>query len=428
MVIKRSRVLLLALLTVLLAGCSANLQKEPNSKQADEPIEIKMLSSWSTDTERGRALHLLVNKYNEARAGKVKISIDINPDWPNYQEKVKTMIAAKQPPDLFNYNFNPNDLSRQNSGQLLDFSPYMDEQWRSRFKPEDIEALTFNGELTSIPYEKAGVLFYYNKKLFAEAGIQTFPQTWDEFFAACAKLKKKGIIPISLMTADDSWHSTNALTYLAAAADGMDVFKAGVSLDTPGMVAAAEKLKQLFSYSTDDAIGANYSISSNHFALGNTAMIIDGPWLIGSLDDELQKNIGISAGPLVHQGHAQKGFIVTDTYTPWSAGKQASKEKEQAIVDFMKYMTSDDGVRLMTLEGRILLSAELSLSEEELKKAGPVLSQFIDVSGSAPESIIQISRVLKPAAISKLPSLIEGMMFEQYDPAGMVRRMNEANQ
>ncbi len=204
MVSKESRVLLLALIMIVLSGCSAKDGRETNNNQAHDMIEIKMLSSWSTDTERGRALHELVNQYNQLRADKVKVSIDINPDWPTYQEKVKTMIAAKQPPDLFNYNFNPNDLSRQNSGQLLNFLPYMDEEWRSRFKPEDLAALTINGELTSVPYEKAGVLFYYNKKLFAKAGITEFPQTWDELFAACEKLKAKGIIPISLMTADDS--------------------------------------------------------------------------------------------------------------------------------------------------------------------------------------------------------------------------------
>lgn len=426
----RKWALLLAALLLLLAGCSSagNGGGKAEGQEESKAIGIKMLSSWSTDTERGRALHDLVHKYNEANEGKVEITIDINPDWPSYQEKVKTLIAANQPPDLFNYNFNPNDLSRQQSGKLLDFAPYMDEEWKARFKQGDIEALTIDGELTSIPFEKAGVLFYYNKELFAQAGIDAFPSTWDELLAVCEQLKNAGITPISLMTSDDAWHATNVLTYAAAAGGGMNVFETGVSLDTPEMVKAYELLKELFRYSTDDAIGANYSISSNHFALGSTAIIIDGPWLIGSLDEELQKSIGVAPGPLLAGGKAKEGFIITDTYTPWSAGKQASKDKEQAIVDFMKYLTSEESTRYMTLEGRVLLSAGLSLTEEELATAGPILGQFIDVAHKAPESIIQISRVLQPTAIAKLPSLIESMMLDQGDPADIVRQLNEANQ
>ncbi|NGZ75327.1 ABC transporter substrate-binding protein [Saccharibacillus alkalitolerans] len=38
----------------------------------------------------------------------------------------------------------------------------------------------------------------YNKKAFEQAGIDEIPQTLDEFFAACAKLKDIGIVPVYL--------------------------------------------------------------------------------------------------------------------------------------------------------------------------------------------------------------------------------------
>jgi raffinose/stachyose/melibiose transport system substrate-binding protein len=46
---------------------------------------------------------------------------------------------------------------------------------------------------------------------------------------------------------------------------------------------AAEYLQKAFTYTTGDAVGANYSVASNNFATGKTAMVIDGPWLMGSL-------------------------------------------------------------------------------------------------------------------------------------------------
>ncbi|WP_424769221.1 ABC transporter substrate-binding protein [Paenibacillus sp. sgz302251] len=422
---------LILAITLVITGCgSSNGEQSANGGEAadQKQVDLTMLSSWSTDTERGRALETIVEKFNEENVNKIKVTVDINPDWPTLQQKVKTMIAAGQTPDLFNYNFNPNDLSRQESGRLLDLNPHMDEEWKTRFTEQDLQAMTVNGELTSIPFEKAGILFYYNKELFAKAGIVSFPATWDEFFEACEKLKAAGITPISLMTTDDAWHTTNAFTYLAASIAGTDVFDPGQSLDTPEVVKAAGYLKQLFEYTTPDALGGNYSVSSNNFLIGSTAMIIDGPWLIGSITEEMIPSIGIASSPTFGDGKVQPGFTVTDAYTPWSAAKQSSKEKEEAVVQFLKFMTNEESSKTFTLNGRILLSMKLDLTEEETAGAGPVLGQYIQTNSEAPESIVNIVRILKPAASSKLPSLIEGLMFDRYTPEQFAKELQAANQ
>ncbi|WP_419875885.1 ABC transporter substrate-binding protein [Candidatus Pristimantibacillus sp. PTI5] len=419
--------------TLALTGCGSknngNNAAPANGEEASSQMEVElnMLSSWSTDTERGKALHSIVDKFNQENAGKIKVNVDINPDWPTLQEKIKTMIAANETPDVFNYNFNPNDLSRQESGKLLDFTPFMDDQWKARYTEQDLQAMTVNGQLTSIPFEKAGILFYYNKDLFAKAGISEFPKTWDEFFVAADKLKAEGIAPISLMTSDDAWHTTNAFTYLAASIAGTSVFDVGKSLDTPDVAKAAEYLKKLFDYSTPDALGGNYSVSSNNFLIGNTAMIIDGPWLIGSIKEEMVPSIGIASAPTFGDGKVQPGFTVTDTYTPWSGAKQEDKQKEAAVVQFLKFMTSEDSSKTFTLDGRILLSTKLELSSEDTTKAGPVFGQYIQTNAQAPESIVNIVRTLKPTAISKLPSLIEGLILDKHTPQEFAKLLQEAN-
>jgi len=423
---------------LVLAGCGSRDAGETRSPDASgsesknestgEVIELTMLSSWSPDTDRGRALHTIVDKFNQENAGKIKVTLDINPDWPSLQEKVKTMIAANQTPDIFNYNFNPNDLSRQQSGKLLDFSPYMDDEWRARFSEQDLQTLTINGELTSIPFEKAGILFYYNKDLFAQAGIREFPKTWDEFFEVCEQLKASGITPISLMTSDDAWHATNALSYFAASLGGTGIFDPGQPLDSPEMVQTAKYLKKLFAYTTPDALGGNYAVSSNHFIVGNTAMIIDGPWLIGSIPKDMWPSIGIAASPTFGDGKVPYGFTVTDTHTPWAAGKQPSKEREEAIVQFMKYMTSEESSKIFTLVGNILLSTKMELTDEEMAQAGPVLGQYIKINSQSTESLVNLVRYLKPAASAKIPSLIEGLVLDEYTPEEFAKQLQEANQ
>ena len=156
------------------------------------------------------------------------------------------------------------------------------------FKQNDLDLLTMDGHLYSIPRAQQSAVFYYNTELLAQAGYDHFPTTWDEFFACCEALKANGVAAISLYTADDAWYATGFLTYAFASFAGSELANSG-TIDCDEMVKAAEYLQKAFTYSTSDAVGANYSVASNNFATGKTAMVIDGPWLMGSL-------LSISAG------------------------------------------------------------------------------------------------------------------------------------
>jgi raffinose/stachyose/melibiose transport system substrate-binding protein len=420
---------------LILGGCTTGKNNGVNGEQgtdksgegSDQPMEITIYGSWSTEQEKGKALKTLLDEYSAASNGKVKVNLDINSEWSMYVEKVKTMIAANQTPDLFSFNFNPNDLSRQNSGKLIDFLPYMDEEWASRFNQAELDTMMVNGQLNSVPFERSGLLFYYNKELFAKAGIEQFPQTWDEFFEAADKLEAINIAPISLMTAGDAWHTANAFSYLVGSAGGPDIFKTGESLNTPEMVKAAEMLRKLFDYTTTDALGADYSVSANHFLLGDTAMIVDGPWMSGSIEADMQDKIGIAGGPTFGDGKMEPGFIVTDALTPWAGGIPASKEKEEAIVDLMKFLTSPESSKRLFIEGGVSLSAKFDLTEEEKSKISPVLSDFTDVTANASQSLVQIARVIKPGASAEFASLLEALVMDQLTPEEFAQRLDEAN-
>ena len=151
--------------------------------------DAEELTIWvhETDSPEGQLYKTLIDEFNKEYEGKIEVKVTINPDFPAYQEKVKTMISTDTTPDIFHYNFNPNDLSRQKSGKLMDFSEYMDDEWRARFGEGDLENLTIDGEITSIPFEKAGAVFYYNKEVFEKAGITEFPKNLGRAFGGVQK-------------------------------------------------------------------------------------------------------------------------------------------------------------------------------------------------------------------------------------------------
>ena len=59
-----------------------------------------------------------------------------------------------------------------------------------------------DGKTYSLPFSLGVVGFWYNKDLFAQAGVTQAPETWDEMYAAIDKLKDAGIEPISVGAGD----------------------------------------------------------------------------------------------------------------------------------------------------------------------------------------------------------------------------------
>ena len=248
-------------------------------------VEIQVLSNFTSDVARGKVLDEFIKEFNAQHQGEYTVVSKAQPDWPTLQQQIRSLISAGKTPDVFIYNFNPSDLSREKSGQLMDWSKSLDDDaaWKGRFRASDLDKLTIDGKLIGIPADQSPALVYYNMDLLKAAGINSAPKTWDEFFADGKKLKAKGAAALAMMTADDAWHTMNAFSYIAASAGGADAFAAGKSLDSPAVVTAAEDAKRLFALSTPDALGGNYSASSSAFLNGQAAAVIDGPWLISSI-------------------------------------------------------------------------------------------------------------------------------------------------
>ena len=137
------------------------------------------------------------------------------------------------------------------------------------------------GTLKSIPYQPNVFGFFYNAKLFAQAGITAAPQTWDEFLTVCEKLKAAGITP---MTMDDAY-ATCVIGYHLGRLVGEEGVKKIVTeglWDDPAVLQMAKDIEYLASkgyYSTN--VGTNvwpYGQNSE-LAGGQVAMYLNGSWL-----------------------------------------------------------------------------------------------------------------------------------------------------
>ena len=142
--------LALVLVLFLAVGAAAFAGGAPESS-AGKPVTFTVYFHFTPQEARGVVLRDFIKQYNEQHAGKVTVQTSYFADWLPMQQKIRTMVAANQPPDVFYFNYNPNDLSLFKSGQLMNFSPYMDTQWKSRFYQSDLDTMTYNGQAPCHP-------------------------------------------------------------------------------------------------------------------------------------------------------------------------------------------------------------------------------------------------------------------------------------
>jgi ABC-type glycerol-3-phosphate transport system substrate-binding protein len=122
-------------------------------------------------------LDKLIKEFNAQHEGEYMIVSKAQPDWPTLQKQIRSLISAGKTPDLFLYNFNPSDLSREKSGQLMDWSAPLsaDASWKDRFSSNNVAELTIDGKLIGIPADQPAFV-YYNMNLLKAAGVDARPR------------------------------------------------------------------------------------------------------------------------------------------------------------------------------------------------------------------------------------------------------------
>lgn len=178
--------------------------------QKKEPITITFPAFQVGVNSGAPVLEENIRLFNEKKYGdEIKVEVEEIPGDQAYVDKMKILLSADDLPDLvYAGGYNLLDLAVGNA-KLVDLTPYFEEDpsWKASFSESDLQFNARNGKYYGVPEEKQPIGYFYNKELFAKAGIEEPAKTWDEFFEQCDKLKEAGITPLSMDTADSGWVS-----------------------------------------------------------------------------------------------------------------------------------------------------------------------------------------------------------------------------
>lgn len=236
---------------------------------------------------------------------------------------------------------------------MLDFEQYMVDL--HQFVADDIVAGTTGANYFSQGGDIKNPLYvapmtvqwytgWYNKALFAQAGITEVPRTWDELNAASEKLKAAGIQPIIQGAAGGSaqFQPLFEWAYLAAAlpvSDWGKILSGDMPYNNETIAAQLDKWHALYAagYMNEDAF--NYPNTVDDFKAGKAAMLLGGgSWQATELIQGLGDDLGILIPPYSDEPQDAVVALAGSGYAIMNYS-----QNQEAAGKFISFILSDEG-------------------------------------------------------------------------------------
>jgi raffinose/stachyose/melibiose transport system substrate-binding protein len=343
---------------------------------APEPVTINWYHITTAENQKA-VWQKLADEYMAAHPN-VTINITVMENEA-FKTKLATLMQSGEPPDIFQSWGGGTMNAYADAGLLKDITADLDADggaWRNTFSPGALGVYAYKGLNYGAPWDMGMVGVWYNKTLFAQAGIANPPTTWTELIADVKALKAAGITPIAT-GAGDKWPTAFIYEYLATRICGQAGFVAAAtrtgSFTDPCFVEAGKKLVELVDLGAFQAgfLGATWGDEATLMGNGKAAMDVMGQWAPGAYNDNSpdKKGIGDALGffafPAV-EGGAGGAADGVGGGNGFAVGKNASPE----AIDFVKYLTRAESQQQCAAAGfcvPVVKGGETGLTDPLLK-------------------------------------------------------------
>jgi len=238
-----------------------------------------------------------------------------------------------------------------------------------------------DGKIYGVPFASQTIVIYYNKKLFAQAGV-TVPKTWDQFLGIMKTLKDKGILPLA-NGGKEGWtlevlsgailpNFYGGSTFFEAVTRGQTSFK------DPAYTGALAKLLELRPYMNPNFMGVDYATMQQLFLNEQAAMFIGGSWEIGffraqnkNLDFDVFASPPVKAGTIPWVSSFNDGNYGINAKTPYM--EQAKKFIRFTATREFGQMFADMLAQNSAVPGVVIKDPVLKHVQEMNRKATPYI-------------------------------------------------------
>ncbi|MGQ9700641.1 MAG: ABC transporter substrate-binding protein [Candidatus Bipolaricaulaceae bacterium] len=327
---------------------------------------VVRLSGWTATPEEEELLASALAEFSKLHPD---IIVKYEPITEEYWAKILTMVSAGTEPDIYYmdiFQF-PFYVTK---GVLLPLDELMAQAGvkREEFIDTLINAFTWEGKTYGIPKDFNTLALFYNKKMFADAGLAepTDDWTWEDLKAAAKALSKPaeniygfGVPPdpgrFPVFVFQNGGHIMTA--------DFTDTL-----LDSPEAIEAA-KFYTSFRAEGIGAIPADVGVGwqGEAFAKGNFAMVLEGGWLIPYLTKNFPEvEFGAVTPPAGPKGEGNLIFTVAYVISK-------NCKNPEAAWEVINYLTSLEN-QTTVLHSGFALPSRKALLEDPYLKENPVVA------------------------------------------------------
>lgn len=392
------------LLAVTAAGCSGkNVQTSDGEEEVSIPVVLIVDSSTGIRNEE-----TLIQEFNRIYDGKWQADVEwIMETEEEYRQNLKRQnVTDTLPAVITDLRMLPAFYYMMiQDGRIEELSDYIytDEEWKSMIEPSVLESCSeedgsiYLGPISTAAFSCSGM--FWNEELFARAGIESFPETWEEFWKCCEQLESCGITPLALHTEGTAWAPMLIATAEAASseegAEFMEEFYPETYQNESGL-RIARTLQRLFSYTTEDALYADFDVSYENFFSGRAAMIPNGYWMMDQIPEEWQDKVRFSAFP-------ENKMISSPETFGWAIVSGYSEEVKEGAAALLKLRT-----RLNMEQGEELFAKD---PEEMIPAERDYIAAYKNGPQLVPNYQVKWNSILQEETLGEiLPELARGKM------------------
>ncbi|WP_055440395.1 ABC transporter substrate-binding protein [Anoxybacillus suryakundensis] len=348
----------------VLAGCGGEEKTAKNENKSDtkeETVEVT-LAGWGGNPMEQKLLKQTLDEF-EKKYPNIKVKHEVISD--QYMDVIKTRLIGGEGPDVF-YLDAFEAPAMIETGVLEPLDDYVTDD----FDIDDFEKPLLDafkgpdGKIYGFPKDYSTLALFYNKKMFAEAGLDV-PKTWDELREA-AKTLTKGTEVYGFGVAPE----LARLYYIAESKGGKVVTDNKASFADPKVVEALQPIVDMRlkdkSAAQPSEVGAGWG--GEMFGQQKAAMVIEGNWAIPFLQETFPNTeFGTAEVPTID---GKKG---TMAYTVAYVMNKDSQKKEAAW-KLISFLTGKEGMKIWTSKGFALptrksVASELGYDKDELRAA-----------------------------------------------------------
>ncbi|MFI2203379.1 ABC transporter substrate-binding protein [Streptomyces sp. NPDC020192] len=388
-----------AALSLALAATACGGGSATGGGSNDSP---KTLTYWASNQGASIAVDQQVLKPELDKFQKqtgIKVKLEVVP-WSDLLNRILTATTSGQGPDVLNIG-NTWSASLQATGALLpwDAQNFAKIGGKDRFVDSALGSTGAAGkDPAAVPLYSMAYALYYNKKIFADAGISQPPATWDQLVADGKKIKARGKAVLGAEGGNVSENIHHVFVF--AKQHGADFFTADGKPDftNPKVVDAVRSYVDLMAKDQvipagDAEYAQNQSVSD--FAKGKLAMLL---WQSASANLKSQgmsdDSYGIAPVPVI-SGTPGSGTQVNSMVAGINLAVFKNTHNLDGATTFVKFLTSDE-------EQKTLNKAYSTIP--------PVKSAQADASFGTPANAVLKNTLATSAAA--LPQVASESQFE----------------